>query len=81
MLSKRIGQFSDNGHQTDLDRPMTYKDVADMITKTRDEERLGKKGIMTKYQLEMDLVPYSLEYKRSTLDKSSSYQHSVRFKS
>ena len=43
-LSKRSCQFSDNGHQADLDKPMTYKDVADMLTKIRDEGRLRKKG-------------------------------------
>ena len=42
---------------------MTYKDAEDMMTKTRDEERLREKGIMPKYPPEMDLVPYPFEYK------------------
>ena len=42
-LSKQGGQSSDNGHQVDLDKPMTYKEVVDMMTKARDEGRLRKK--------------------------------------
>ena len=59
----------------DLVKPMTYKDVADILTKTRDEGRLGKKGIMPKYPLEMDLIPYSHRYNpltfQSYIGKSS----------
>ena len=84
-LSKQSGQFSESGHQTDPEKPMTYKDVADMLTKTRDEGRLRKRGIMPKYPPEMDLVPYPPEYKpptfQSYMAKSSAYQHIVHFKS
>ena len=64
---------------------MTYKEVADMLTKPRDEGRLRKKGIMPKYPLEMDLAPYPPKYKpltfQSYMGKSSAYQYIVHFKS
>ena len=64
---------------------MTYKDVGDILTKTRDEGRLRKKGIVPKHPLEMDLVSYPPKYKpptfRSYMGKSFDYQHIVRFKS
>lgn len=57
-LSNQSSQFSYIGHQANLDKPMTYKEVANMLTKTRDEGRLRKKGTMPKYPPEIDLVPY-----------------------
>lgn len=63
---KQGGQSSDNDHQVDRDKPMTYREVVDMMTKTRDEGRLKKKGIMPKYPPEMDLVPYPPKYKSQT---------------
>ncbi|XXG88464.1 hypothetical protein AAC387_Pa12g0670 [Persea americana] len=63
MLSKQSGQFADSSRQTYLDEAMTYKDIADMLTKTRDDGRLKKKGIMPKYPPEMELDPYSPKYK------------------
>ena len=45
---------------------MTYKEVVDMLTKTRDDGRLRKKGIMPKYPPEIDLVPYHPKYKPPT---------------
>ena len=63
---------------------MTYKEVADMLTKMRDEGRLRKKRIMPKYPPKMDLVPYPPKYKpptfQSYMGKSSAYQHIVHFK-
>ena len=83
--SKQGGQSSDNDHQVDLNKPMTYREIVDMMTKTRDEGRLRKKGIMRKYPPEMDLVPYPPKYKlptfQSYMGKSSAYQHIVHFKS
>lgn len=76
-LSKQGGQFSESGHQRDLDKPMTYKEVIDMLTKSRDEGRLRKKWIMPKCSLEMDLVPYPPKYQPLTFQsytgKSSAY--------
>ena len=84
-MSKQGGQSSYNNHQVDLDKPITYKEVVDIMTKIRDEGRLRKKGIMPKYPPEMDLVPYLPKYKpptfQSYVDKSSAYQHIVHFKS
>ncbi|XXG82452.1 hypothetical protein AAC387_Pa10g0399 [Persea americana] len=65
-LSKQGGQSLDTDHQVDLDKPMTYREVMDMMTKTRDEGRLRKKMIMPKYPPEMDLVPYPPKYKPPT---------------
>ena len=46
---------------------------------------LGKKGILPKYPLEMDLVPYPPKYKPATfqsyMGKSFAYQYIVHFKS
>ncbi|XXG48020.1 hypothetical protein AAC387_Pa02g2568 [Persea americana] len=65
-LSRQGGQSADNSHQVDLDKPMTYREVVDMMTKTRDKGRLRKKGIMSKNPPELDLVPYLPKYKPRT---------------
>ena len=41
---------------------MTYREVIDMMTKTRDEWRLRKKWILPEYPPETDLVPYPPKY-------------------
>ena len=43
-LSKQSSQFSYIGHQANLDKPMTYKEVANMLTKTRMKGDSGKRG-------------------------------------
>ena len=42
-LSKQGGQSSDIDHQVDLDKPMTYREVIDMMTEIRDKRGLRKK--------------------------------------
>lgn len=83
-LSKQNGgQSAKSNHRADLNKPMTFKEVAGMLAKSMVENTLKKKGIIPKYPLEMDLVPYSPKLKVHTFQsyagKGFAYQHVVHF--
>lgn len=63
----------------------TFEEVADLLARSKDENRLKKKGIIPKYPPEMDLVRYPWKFKIPTFQsysgKWSAYQRMLHFKS
>ena len=59
-------QSSGISRQMDPDKPMTYKEVEEMMAKAKDESRMKKNGILPKYLPEMDLVLYPPKFKQPT---------------
>lgn len=56
-----------NQNKTNPEKPITHKEMTEMLAKAQADGALKKKGSIPKYLTEMDLVPYPSKFRQPKL--------------